>query len=137
LIATKFGAAENCCDVPIVLTRRGKSRPCSFAWPRKRTGQPSRLSPLCAPQASPLCPQASTQLFCWPGRRLCDRIATIKCQFGYTRGAIHELATAGAVEVLGLVKSARVVVVSVDVRERHQYRGLVLAVPLPAETADR
>jgi hypothetical protein len=44
---------------------------------------------------------------------------------------------AGAVNVLGLVKSARVVVVSVDTRERHQYRGLVLAVPLPAETADR
>jgi hypothetical protein len=44
---------------------------------------------------------------------------------------------AGAVEVLGLVKSARVVVVSVDARERHQYRGLVLALPLPAETADR
>jgi len=44
---------------------------------------------------------------------------------------------AGAVKVLGLVKSARVVVVSVDAGERHQYRGLVLALPLPAETADR
>src|SRR5215475_8109141 len=54
-----------------------------------------------------------------------------------TRGAIHEFAMAGAVEVLGLVKSARLVVVAVDARERHQYRGLVLALPLPAETADR
>jgi hypothetical protein len=41
---------------------------------------------------------------------------------------------AGAVKVLGLVKSARVVVVSVDARERHQYRGLVLAVPLLSGT---
>src|SRR5215467_13198642 len=88
------------------------------------------------PHAGLLFPQASTQLFSWPGRSQCDRIATIKCQFGY-RGAIHEFGTSGAVEVLGLVKSARVVVVSVDVRERHQYRGLVVAVPLPAGTADR
>jgi hypothetical protein len=121
-----------------VLTRRSRSCPCSFAWPRKRTkGQPSRLSPLCAPQASPLFPQASTQHFfvlAWP--QAVDRIATIKCQFGYTRSD-HEFAMAGAVKVLGLVKSARVVVVSVDARERHQYRGLVLAVPPPAETADR
>src|SRR5712692_1861400 len=54
-----------------------------------------------------------------------------------TRGAIHEFGMAGAVKVLGLVKSARVVVVSVDARERHQYRGVVLALPLFAETADR
>src|SRR5262245_3324696 len=54
-----------------------------------------------------------------------------------TRGAIHEFGMAGAVEVLGLVKSAGVVVVAVDARERHQYRGLVLALPLPAEAADR
>jgi hypothetical protein len=33
-----------------------------------------------------LYPQASTQHFLsWPLRNLCDRIATIKCQFGYTR----------------------------------------------------
>src|SRR6266550_3789051 len=75
-------------------------------------------------------------LLSWPGRRLCDRIATISVS-SVTRGGNYEFAMAGAVTVLGLVKSARVVVVSVDAREHHQYRGLVLAVPLPAETADR
>src|SRR5262249_52219049 len=71
LIATKFGAAENCRDVPIVLTRRSRSRPCSFAWPRKRTkgAAISVESALCPTSQPALFPQASTQHFfvlAWP-----------------------------------------------------------------------
>ena len=37
----------------------------------------------------------------------------------------------------GLVKSPRVVVVAANARERHKYRGVVLALRLPSGTADR
>src|ERR687888_454157 len=54
-----------------------------------------------------------------------------------TAGAIHGFAIPGAVKVLGLVESPRLVVVFIDARERHQYRGLVFAVPFPGNTAGR
>src|SRR5262245_64837920 len=44
---------------------------------------------------------------------------------------------AGEVEVSGLVKPGCTVVVFPRARERDEYRGLFLTVPLPAEAADR
>src|SRR5262245_35701006 len=43
----------------------------------------------------------------------------------------------GGVEVSGLVKPGCTVVVFPRARERDEYRGLFLTVPLPAEAADR
>src|SRR5450631_2778886 len=53
-----------------------------------------------------------------------------------TPGAVHELGMAGAVKFPGLVKSAGLVVGSVDPGQRRKYRGLVLAVPPAPRTAD-
>jgi hypothetical protein len=53
------------------------------------------------------------------------------------RGVIHEFEIAGAVKFACMVKPAGVVVGHVDAGEQRQYRGLVLAVPLPPGTAGR
>src|SRR5262249_36295513 len=76
-------------------------------------------------------------LFCLGLAALCVTELLRSSVSSVTRGAIHEFGMAGAVGGLGLVKSPRVVVGAVYARERPQYRGLVLALPLPAETADR
>jgi hypothetical protein len=57
---------------------------------RKRTSCEVRVLPQAGIGADktarpPLSAQAGTQHFLtWPGRNPCDRIATVKCQFGYT-----------------------------------------------------
>src|SRR4030088_1506027 len=53
-----------------------------------------------------------------------------------TRGAVHDFGMAGAIDFPGLVKSPGLVVESADCSQRRKYRGLVLAVPQAARTAD-
>src|SRR5882672_2302622 len=54
-----------------------------------------------------------------------------------TCGAVHEFGMAGAVKFPGVVKSAGLVVGSVDPGQRRKYRGLVLSLPPAPPTADR
>jgi hypothetical protein len=92
---------------------------------------------LTRPHAGLLFPRQHITLFCLGPAAGCVTELLRSNVSSVTRGAIHEFGMAGAVKVLGLVKSARVVVVSADARERHQYRGVVLALPLFAETVAR
>src|ERR1700675_5008766 len=57
-------------------------------------------------------------------------------EIAITRGAVHELGMAGAVDFPGLVESSGLVVGCVDPGQRREYRDLVLAVP-SAPTAGR
>jgi hypothetical protein len=101
--------------------RRSRQGASEIALRRRVTDQDRTLVLLFAPQSR-------THIFVVTGSE-CDGIATIKCQFGYMREAIHEFGMAGAVKFLGLVKSPGLVVGSVDAGERRKYRGLVPAVP--------